>query len=179
MLSRKIEDDIQKVILIGTSHSIQEGREKKDAFTAYLKSLCNLHGIQLIAEETKEPPETVGFEIANELSIGHKVIEPNLETYESLGIKEIHKIQYEILIKSGLNPYPEIENLPTVLFEEYESKMRIEHMEPREKVWLGKIQSSKISPVLVTCGANHFDSFAGLLSQNKIEVIKEDKKWGL
>jgi hypothetical protein len=117
-----------KVILIGTSHPIQEGKEQKVEFEEYLIELCK---------------------------------------------------QYDILTKSGLDPYPEIKDLPDELLKEYNDRMQKEHRMLREKVWLKKIKEYNQYPLLVTFGADHFEDFRDLLEANDIEVVKGDPKWGL
>lgn len=169
---------MNEVILIGTSHSIQEGKINKEEFKNYLTRLCEEHNIESIAEETLHDCETVGKTIATQLGIPHIIIEPKKEEYDSLGIEHIHKILYELCNRAEKEPDCSFEDLPNGLQEEYHERFQ-KHMRDREKIWLQKIKDHNKYPLLITCGADHFDCFSNLLEQNHISVIPESSKWGI
>jgi hypothetical protein len=170
---------MNEVILIGTSHSIQEGKINKEEFENYLIRLCEEYSIKSIAEETRHDCETIGKAIATQLSIAHIIIEPRLEEYESLGIENLNIIQKELFSRSDMHPVPNnIKDLPLSLKVEYHERLQ-KHMRDREKIWLEKIEDHNVYPLLITCGADHFDCFSNLLQENNISVNSESSKWGI
>jgi acetylornithine deacetylase/succinyl-diaminopimelate desuccinylase-like protein len=47
----------------------------------------------------------------------------------------------------------------------------------REQFWLRKIRELDVWPLLLICGANHFTSFAALLSAGHIDVVEVHPDW--
>ena len=168
---------MNEVVLIGTSHSIQEGKINKEEFENYLTRLCKDYNIKSIAEETRHDCETIGKNISIQLSIPHIIIEPKISEYDSLGIEHVHKIVYELCTRPGIELFPDIKDFSTELKDEYYERLQ-KHMRNREKIWLEKIKDHNVYPLLITCGADHFECFADLLEQNHISVIPESSKWG-
>ena len=171
---------MKKVILIGTSHPIQEGKILKRKFKKYLKRLCSQYNINVLGEETKVEGITVGYSLSKGLNLDYIIIDPHPDKYNELNIKSINQVQYEILFKYNINPYPEkIEDLDEKIYIEYLQQLKIEHMEPREQYWLQIIKNHNKYPMLVTCGSDHFESFSRLIEANDIEVMKIKNKWGI
>lgn len=169
---------MNEVILIGTSHSIQEGKINKEEFENYLERLCEEYNIKSIAEETRDDYQTIGKTIATQLSIPHIIIEPKKEEYDSLGIEHLHKILYELCNRAEKDLNCNVEDLPNNLKEEHHERFQ-KHMRDREKIWLQKIKDHNKYPLLITCGADHFECFSNLLQQDNISVNSESSKWGI
>jgi hypothetical protein len=168
------------VFVVGTNHGIQRGESLKDDFKSYVTHLCLANNINVIAEEINDDAEyVVAKDVCEELSICHKIIDPNPRDYDRLGVTEYHKIVYEIMRRHDLELSPSIDNgSPQKALDEFESRKRVEHHRPREIEWLRRIQENDTWPVLVICGADHFDSFYKLLLQNGIKTTRADPNWG-
>ena len=171
---------MNKVIVLGTNHSVQRGEVRKNDFHSFLSSLCQKENIKSIAEEINGNAKMiVAKNVCNQLSINHLIIEPNLSDYQKLGIKPYNRIQHEVMCIYHLDEAPSADNKsPVEALIEFESRVVSEHNLPREKEWLNRILKNDLWPVLIICGANHFESFCSLLSDSDIKVTKSASNWG-
>lgn len=171
---------MKKAVLLGTSHPIQRGVSKKDSFQKYIEQLCSTHCINAVAEEI-DIKSTVASGVSDKIDITHIIIEPTPEESKKLGIEEVHRIVYELMNKYEIENWP-IEpstyNLPLLVYEEYTSRIQATYRQ-RESEWLRRIEELNTWPILIICGANHFQPFFKLLSSSGIDVTKEENKWGL
>tara|TARA_R110002050_G_scaffold57423_5_gene129373 strand:+ start:300972 stop:301382 length:411 start_codon:yes stop_codon:yes gene_type:complete len=133
----------------------------------------------ILAEEINDNAELiVAKKVCSELGINHLIIEPNPSDYTMLGIASYARIQYEVMCAHDLDEAPSAyNNSPDEALAEFESRIALEHNIPREREWLKMILNNNVWSVLVICGANHFQSFCGLLTQNGIHVIKSTSNW--
>jgi hypothetical protein len=165
---------IKKVILLGTNHSIQRGNNLKESFQLHLEHLVGAHNINAIAEEINEDEKT--FPVARDVSkndcIIYKVIEPKPSERDELGIERVNNINYEFFMRDD-----DLEATPQSLKKEYDSRVQ-DTYRAREAVWLEKLQELDTWPVLVICGANHFQPFERLLSSKNFDVVKDNPYWG-
>jgi hypothetical protein len=168
------------VFVVGTNHGIQKGESRKDDFKSYITDLCIANNIIVIAEEINDDAEyVVAKDVCKQLDISHKIIDPNPRDYSSLGVTDYHRIEYEIMSKYDLELRPSIDNgSPHEALDEFESRKRFEHCHPREVEWLRRIQENDTWPALVICGADHFEPFCELLSQNDINTTPVESNWG-
>ena len=167
-------------VVVGTSHGIQRGENRKDDFKSLLNDLCEKHNIKVIAEEINDDADfVVAKNVCQDLSIDHLMIDPNPTEYEQLGINKYHIIEYEVMTTYDLDFKPSNDNgTPSDVLSEFESRIRNEHCRPREAEWLKRIQEHDNWPVMVICGSNHFEPFCNLLSDNDINVTTTESNWG-
>lgn len=170
---------MNKVVVLGTNHNIQQGKVNKDSFHSYIKELCVSEDIKVIAEEINDNATVaVAKNVCDELSIDHIIIDPNPLDYDSLGVTPYHKIEYQVMTKYDLEIPPSFENpTPDEASLEFNKRIANEHNHPREMEWWRRIESNNCWPVLVICGSAHFCSFCNLLSENGVEVIRNSKNW--
>ena len=180
---------MKKAIVVGTSHTIQRGNSKAQEFESYIRKLCSFYNVNAIAEEIDN--NYICFAICKGLNIEYKIIEPTEEEKQDLGILTLNKI-VNVMYNKYLQPdnpvdkprlqqwpkYPNKENLPQDIYEEYENMFQ-DTCRQREKEWLNRIIDFNTWPILVICGADHYEPFRKLMSENNIEVIREDSKFGL
>lgn len=170
---------MKKIFVVGTTHDIQYGEKNKCAFYSYIKELCIAEGINVIAEEINDDAAyVVAKNICNDLSISHKIIDPNPGEYGSLGIKEYHKIVYEIMQEYGLKEPPSVKaSTPDMILKKLSERIRLEHHHPRELEWLRRIEENNCWPTLVICGSAHFDSICDLFLEKGIKVVPKESNW--
>ncbi len=173
---------MKKAILIGTSHPIQRGHTaKSEEFKSYLKSLCDSYNIKAIAEEIDNECVSIAKQITDEYTLDYKIIEPTLEEQLLLGIKDDNYITENMMTEYDIKYWPsDIESHPlsNKIHEEYDQKKQATYRQ-REAEWLKRIQALNSWPLLIICGADHYEPFAQLLSENEICVRKDNGRWGL
>ena len=165
---------------MGTAHSFQRGDRRKEDFQSFLTDLCSRENINSIAEEINGDAKViVARHVGVELNVCHLLIDPHPSEYQNLGVKCYHKIVYEVMCTYDLDAAPSDENnTPSEASTTFRSRIALEHNHPRECEWLKRIQNSDIWPVLIICGADHFESFSTLLLDNGINVKKSYSNWG-
>lgn len=166
---------MKKVILIGTSHTIQRGDGQKNSFYSYVEQLCRTHKVKAIAEEI-DIEQSVAKNVSSSLGIRHKIIEPTPNELEGLGIEQVHKIEYQLMSLYDIDEWPE--NPEAEVNRELASRIQDTYRK-RELEWLKRINELDIWPVLIICGASHYEPFYKLLVSSGIDVVKEESKWGL
>lgn len=166
-------------VIMGTNHNIQEGKEHQESFQSYLTELVQKYGIEAIAEEIGDRCELiVAKNVCENLCITHKIIDPNPAKYKELGITPIHHIMNAIMWKYNLKRFSfDGSGMPPEALDEFNLRLRKEHSSIREKVWLEEILALDTWPVLVVCGANHFEYFSSLLLENGISVNEDVSNW--
>jgi hypothetical protein len=178
-VKEKSIDTRKEVILVGTSHDIQKDLVN-DVFKEYIRELIVENDIKLIAEEIEVKVNTIGIKLSKELSIKHLIIEPTPEEKIDLDIEEVHKIKYDLMSKYELKAF-NIDALKSDVFDVFmEYKERVENTyRQREKIWFERIIQVNTYPVLVICGACHFDAFSELLESKTLSARKEISSWGI
>lgn len=171
---------MNRAVVLGANHSVQRGEFQKNDFHSFLISLCQKENIKSIAEEINDNVKSiVAKKVCNKLSINHLIIEPNPSDYHMLGITPYDRIRYEVMCIYGLDEAPSDDNnTPAEALIEFESRVESEHNLPREREWLNRILKNNLWPALIICGANHFQSFCSLLSDNGIKVTRSASNWG-
>ena len=165
---------MKKAVILGTNHDIQEGEYLQDGFKSYLSCLIQQYGIKAVAEEIRDDLEfIVAKNVCEELVIKHKIIDPNPDEYESLGITHLHQIKYEITTKYEIH---DLDDHPEALTE-FSHRKREEHHSIRENEWLKRILELNTWPILVIVGSAHFSHFSSLLLQNDICVTESESNW--
>ncbi|GAB3000728.1 hypothetical protein [Psychrosphaera aestuarii] len=169
---------MKEVVILGTTHEIQEGNRLSVEFKAYINKLVKIYNISSIAEEIEDSNVHIAATVCAELGLSHEIIDPNPKYYKRLGIKPIADIEYEVMQLHFLNvsPLNRDKVSPEVLLD-FDSRMREEHSSKREKEWLKNILALNTWPLLVIVGANHFTYFSDLLLENKIKVHKAAPNW--
>ncbi|MBL4644625.1 MAG: hypothetical protein JKX80_02040 [Candidatus Pacebacteria bacterium] len=135
-----------------------------------VRYLITEEGVQLIAEESSVAglkkrgiEKTVAQEIADELEIPHKHIDPDLEEREVLGIRT----RKDVAKSLGIGP-------PDEATEEDIAKIN-EDLKPdyrlREEEWLRRIESNMTANIAVVCGFQHVESFQELLESRGYDSV--------
>lgn len=167
---------MNKAVVVGTKHSIQRGERYSNEFKSYLFYLIEKHNIDAIAEEIDDNAIYIAQQMCNDLKIIHKVIEPNSSTYTQLGIEHVHEIIYDFMNEYDLEEAPNEDNCSKNVLEDYNKRVQKTYRQ-REIVWLKRIINLDTWPLLVICGADHFEHFCNLLAANSICVNKESTNW--
>lgn len=157
---------LNQIILVGTSHSIQRDKSRSD-FSDYIKGLIEKYNIGAIAEEIDD--QSVVADLSTKLGVFYRNIEPTPEERKALGISSLNEIDCSIFMEFD---DPNSQSAQT------ESKVRKEKVYARrESEWLARVKNINSFPILVICGANHFQSFGDLLKKNGFQVMDECKLW--
>lgn len=161
--------------LVGVTHSFQcannENQHIPNIFKEILRDYCAEYDIDCIAEEYSNEAETrngctevICRVVANELNIHHVFIDPSREERAQRGIADDGVIEFS----QSLHGWSDTE---------LENQLRI-NTRKREQVWLDTIENicSEHADILVVMGANHIDSFSGLLNSNEdaYQIIADD-----
>ncbi len=163
---------MRKVILLGTGHRIQVGKQDTiRAFEARLHALCNDYAVRAIGEEMScdllardHTPETVAHRVATKLGIPHRYCDPPLSERLRLGTTTVNGIDVEA------------EQLGWS--DEEIAKRLAAHFVIVETYWLDEIADLNVWPMLFVCGANHVATFSRRALQRGHEVVVTDKDWG-
>ena len=102
------------------------------------------------------------MEVAKSLSIKHRLVDPDSEQRESLGIIDEEVIGLNITGKKS---------------DEEISKSKSAARTARECYWLREIVDLNSWPTLMICGANHVQSFSEILHQQNISVKIAERDW--
>ncbi len=161
-----------KIILIGTSHTIQCGSdecslESIQQFRAYIKECCQSNGIRLVAEEMScsgllyhKVDASVAQELASELNISYLATDLDQTERLKLGIDD-----YSLGIASS--PSGTQSSDPTV-----RDLLRAKVSDPlRECCWFARILEKDIWPTLFICGADHLGNMVTLMQSVNQDVI--------
>jgi len=152
--------------LVGTTHSIQRD-SSQIGFSKYIYEIIKKYKIQCIAEEIDV--SVVLIEISKSIGIEHRIIEPTPIERESLGILSLSAIEHSIFID-----FDDVNSSEA----KFELKNRQQEVsKAREEEWLRRVENIDGNPILVVCGANHFESFAALAESNGFCVKKEINCW--
>lgn len=170
------------VILLGTEHPTQRGKNTPEEFREVLHDLVTKHNAAAIAEEIENSDNTVASALAHKLDLEYLIADPDLDERRRLGI--LDDIRFELIERHG-NRYPEIkfwprnpgpDTLPPVVWKEYSAVTAREHR-MREQTWLKRITDFDIWPLLFICGADHFGPFSRLLRGSNITVTESYDHW--
>ena len=158
----------KKIILVGTSHTIQRGEKRSPVFHKYIEHLVSKkYKIQVLAEEIDV--NSVVAKIASSALIDYLIIEPTPEERTALGIQSLNIIEHNIFM--------EYDDVNSKKAKDECTKQKENVYRLREKEWLKRVNSINKFPVLIICGAEHFIPFAELLRQNDYEVVEECENW--
>jgi hypothetical protein len=154
------------VVIVGTRHSIQRNMLHSD-FGTYVDKLIYKFSIKVIAEEIDV--ESISYNLAKKYNLQYVNIEPNPDERVVLGISSLTQIEHDILMD-----FDDFNSLDAQV--ECERRKQEAYLS-REKEWLKRVASIQDNPILVVCGANHFESFSELLVQNGFSVTKHCALW--
>ena len=111
--------------------------------------------------------------MSTKLNIQYKIIEPNEEEREELGIEDRADIDAEFRRVNNVQDYSEelsLNNLSAKEYEKYDERTQNVYRQ-RELEWLRRINNLNTWPVLIICGANHCQPFFELLSKKGISPV--------
>ncbi len=147
-----------------------EHAEGIKSFHSYIHTLCDLYKIRTIAEEMSlDVMKEKGFsssgvqQLCTENGLYHQYSDPSREDRKKLNILQ----EADISAKGFINDWTP---------KQVDSEILVSY-QIRENIWLSRINEFDVWPLLFICGANHFDSFSNLLSENRFEVVKADQDW--
>jgi len=161
---------MNEVILLGTSHPIQRGEDNKsEKFSIYIEQLIRDYSIKAIAEEIDGESKLIAQKLAEEKNIIHKLIDPNNEEKKILQIKDEDEIKKEILQIPGCDKL-DSGQWNDKADEEIDKLEQISYRQ-REEEWFKRIKELNTFPLLVICGANHYEPFYKLLENNMFSVM--------
>lgn len=170
---------VRKAYIVGTNHEFRRGEQRKREFSSFLQKVCIQFDIQLIAEEINDDAKLIiARDIAINQGIEHLIIELRPSQYEKHGIKPIQEIEYEVMQVFELDSLADPMGISDTAGRELDQRIFEQHNSPREKVWLSRIETANLWPVLIICGANHTASFSNLLSHNDILTKVIEQYWG-
>jgi len=162
-----------KVIIVGTAHPLQlgkEGADVADKFEAFLREICDNYGIRAIAEEMNPQAmeeggatSTLGMKVAAERCLPHAHCDPNRYERKALGIRQDN----DVLLDGFFTARPEQESRALIAVE----------YSKREAIWLDRLRGLDTWPTLFVCGANHVESFSSLLASNNIATVNAASDW--
>jgi hypothetical protein len=155
---------VKTVLLIGTRHDYQRlGNPCSEEFRSLVTATCQDQDIKAIAEEMNfeglvpyGAKQSICEQVAHSLRILHRYCEPSIEEQKKLGIKQPGKSS-----PSDFSFNPDRH--------EIEPEQRVSDA-IRERCWFNHLLKLDAWPVLFICGANHTESFPGLLRANGIVV---------
>ena len=160
---------MKKVILIGTSHTIQRGKSLNPDFRNYVECLVRAYAPQAIAEELEQTAASVASQIATLVGLPYFIIEPTVEERKQLGIPSINEIDNHIFMG--------FEDITSLEARDESIKYKESAYRARENEWFRRLNKINKWPVLVICGAAHYTPFSDLLQKNGIDVIAECEDW--
>ncbi|MFA6742337.1 MAG: hypothetical protein WCR78_12710 [Arcobacteraceae bacterium] len=166
----------KKIILVGTSHTIQNNLNNFN-FRNYIKKLAIKNRVKIIAEEMKTKDDTVGKIISIKLKIKHLIIEPTDDEKIKLNIKKVGYIQWCFMSKYEME-YLNIKDLDDSKLNEYKREVEKTYRQ-REKEWFRRIKKVDKYPILIICGACHVKPFYKLLKSKSLFVNIKNKRWGV
>lgn len=163
----------KRVLLLGTSHSVQMGvktaaAEDIEAFKQGVKRLCEEHAAKGIAEEMslealakwKSSPDTVAKKTALGLGLPHLYCDPTRQERSEIcaDAPEMRQDARKLL------------GLPELTDAELESLERTA-FDRREHEWLRRLQALDVWPILFICGSDHLPSFTEKATRAGIDVL--------
>ncbi|ELF1354564.1 hypothetical protein ACPFT9_003403 [Vibrio cholerae] len=157
---------MSNVVIVGTKHTIQRDMSHSD-FRSYIDGLISQFGIKVIAEEIDA--ESIPSYLAKKHDLQYINIEPNPKERAALDIPSLNQIVNSIFME----------------FDDFNSedaqveceRRKQKAYRRREKEWLKRVAALQDNPILVVCGANHFESFSELLEQSGFSVTKYCALW--
>jgi hypothetical protein len=175
---------VRKVILLGTSHTIQRGENSPEQFKQLIANEFLKHRFAGIAEEIDDRSVYLAEEFCKQNGLKYRCIEPNAQERRDLSIPSANDIVLEIQEDFG-EQYPGIsywpadpsaENIPSEVWKAYSERTEASYR-AREAEWLDRIVKFDVWPVLCLCGAHHFLPFSELLRSKGIQVTESHQDW--
>jgi hypothetical protein len=175
---------VKRVNLLGTSHSIQEGVEASDEFGALIADQFVVCEFVVIAEETHKGVKTIAKAFCAENSLPHICIDPDRNERARLNIPTFEQVVF-LVVEEFRKEYPEVslwpqepneQSLPLPVWRRYQEVLK-DSFRDREAVWLDRILQTDLWPCLCIIGADHYSSFADLLSQSGVLVTEVRQDW--
>ncbi|HHC6615580.1 TPA: hypothetical protein ACN311_004899 [Vibrio parahaemolyticus] len=154
------------VVIVGTSHTIQRDMSHS-GFKSYIEDLISQFGIKVIAEEIDV--DSIPSQLAEKHNLQYINIEPNPAERAALGIPSLNLIEHSI--------FREFDDFDSEEAQAECERRKQEAYRSREQEWLKRVESIQANPILVICGANHFEPFSELLEQSGISVTKHCSLW--
>lgn len=175
---------MKKVILLGTSHSIQRGDNSPESFRNLIEAEFGKSKFLGIAEEIDNGNTYIAERFCNEKGLKYLRLEPDQQERIALGIPSANNIVFEV-IEEFDEKHPTIriwpsdpspETLPSEVWEAYNQRIETSYR-TREAEWLKRLMTFDVWPVLCICGANHFIPFTKLMLGAGIIVRELHSDW--
>ena len=183
---------VDKVILIGTSHTFQTRTPKTtttvhDAFAALVRHAATQHQVCLIAEETsheanmQEGVESTICDEVSQLLFGTNAcyVDPHNAERAVLGIEDVSSIRMAMLAEAirkaprGASPVEIMAEADRLAVADPRVRMSDEK---REREWIRRLRVQDKFPALLVCGANHVLPFRAQAAADglTVEIAVED-----
>lgn len=175
---------MKKVVLLGTSHSIQRGKNSPEQFVKLIEDEFSKSRFQGITEEIEKGSNYIAEEFCSQNQLKYLCMEPDEGERRDKGIPSANEIVREIMDEFD-EKYPDISmwpsdpsaaTLPGEVWKIYSERTESSYR-AREAVWLERLVAFNVWPVLCICGANHFTPFANLMIAEGIQVTELHKDW--
>jgi hypothetical protein len=157
---------MSNLVIVGTNHTIQRDLSHS-AFDSYIGGLISQFGVKVIAEEIDV--ESIPSRLAKQHTLQYVNIEPTPDERVELGIPSLNQIENSIFM--------EFDDCHSLEAQVECEKRKQDAYRNREQEWLKRVKSVQDNPILVICGANHFEPFSELLEKNGYSVIKHCALW--
>lgn len=175
---------MKKVVLLGTSHSIQRGKSSPEQFRKLIEGEFSKSKFQGIAEEIDKGSKYIAEEFCSQNQLEYLCMEPDQSERRNKGISSANEIVFEIMDEfdekhPGIRMWPSDPSPATLPGEVWKifSERTESSYRAREAVWLEKLVAFNVWPVLCICGANHFAPFAILMIAEGIQVTELHQDW--
>lgn len=175
---------MKNVILLGTFHSIQRGKNSPEQFRALIEDEYLRSRFAGIAEEIENDSIYIAEEFCRQNRLKYLCMEPNQQERREMGIPSANEIVFEIIDEFN-EQYPGIcmwpsnpgpESLPSEVWRKYAERTESSYR-AREAVWLERLIAFDVWPVLCICGANHFTPFSQIMLTEGLQVTKLHMGW--
>lgn len=171
---------MKRVLLIGTSHTVQRGERSPEKFEQLISDLYSKYGFMGIAEEIDKGEEYLSESFCNQNNLKYLCLEPDEVERRKLGIQPRHLMVKDV-IDEFEEEYPqirswELEKLPKQVRKKFQTLLD-ESYRARENEWWERLSAQNYWPMLCVCGAEHFEPFKCLLQKNGIEVTCVHGDW--
>jgi hypothetical protein len=162
-----------RLYIIGTSHPIQCAsrgcaNSQVAAFDAEVRRACSAHSIARVVEEMSraglahyEVECTVAARVAKELGIEHGIVDLEPEERNSLSLDD--GVMLNVVLNRD-DRYSSDDNAFRDAFDALWNAVR-------ERVWIGRMLTSKTWPALFICGSDHTDAIESLWKSLGLPVV--------
>jgi hypothetical protein len=177
------------IYLIGVDHLIQYNgpvpEPMRNEFRSYIIEICQMHGIQVIAEEFSNEAlqkvyhatrETAG-EAAEILKIRHRYCDPEEKELAEMGIPCYFDVMQEVKNKYTISSMFIVDDKLRKKVKKETADIIRSYWSIREEYWYKRISDIIGLPILFICGHEHVIRFRSLLIAKGHQCMIIDPFW--